>query len=137
MTTTSTPCVFGACDGTVTVRTDDRGTLASCDTCAFVQATWNRGTLDLGIIRDPVLSDAHNDIAILHEERLPLTPIEDWVLRATRAEMRHLAILQEINTVEHWAAADDVGVQALHVVATHIDDGYGLASSTRREQPGG
>ena len=46
--------------------------------------------------------------------------------------MRRLAILQEIYAIEQWAAADDVGMQALHIVATHAEDGYGLASSTRR-----
>lgn len=134
MTTVSEPCAFGSCDGTVTVRTDNHGTAASCDTCTFRWVTSNRGALDLGIIRDPALSDARNDIAMLHEERLPM---RDRVFHAVRVEMRRLAILQEIGTLEHWAAAGDVGVQALHVVATHIDDGYGLASSTRREQPDG
>lgn len=63
--------------------------------------------------------------------------IESGVGLAISQAMRRVAVLEEIYTIERWAAADDVGVQALHIIATHVDDGYGLASSTRREQPGG
>lgn len=122
MTTTSEPCPVAPCDGTMTVTADDRGTSATCNTCAFRMVTANRGQLDLGI----------TGLA------RPIVPtIQEWVHGAARAEMRRLAILQEIYAIEQWAAADDVGMQALHIVATHAEDGYGLASSTRREQPGG
>lgn len=127
MTTARVPCP-AQCGGVATIVADDRGTTTTCDTCAFQMVRSNRGQLDIGIIRpEPTLLDARNDYAVF---------FENFSL-AARDAMRRAAILQEITTLQNWATTDDVGVQAIHVVATHIDNGYGLASSTRREQPGG
>lgn len=52
---------------------------------------------------------------------------------ASITEMRRIAILQEIYAAEQWAAAWDVPVQAIHVIATHELNGYGLASRYQGE----
>lgn len=122
MTTEMVPCPAPACGGTVTIVADDHGTTMRCDTCTLQTVSLNEGQLDIGIVPEPTPINARNDVRTL----------EEWVCAASMTAMRRIAILQEIYAIEQWAAAWGVPVQAIHVIATHELNGYGLASIPRR-----